>query len=200
VCTRYGYLLISINPNPSSAAIVEQATHFCDLSRYFAGDVSLNSVTAHTVEHYESPGHLSAKRFNEDNILPENRIPRLTSATWKYTNGAVGALTHVIALHGTTYDTEFEVYADGYRMKLIDLYNNPVLSVRRPGLNTEEITTFNHDDPFFTELSTLIDAVRNPQARSDILSSYEDAVKTYEFTCYIRRASEASSRLSRSNQ
>lgn len=27
----------------------------------------------------------------------------------------------------------------------------------------------------------MIDAVRKTQARSDILSSYEDAVKTYEF-------------------
>ena len=36
---------------------------------------------------------------------------------------------------GTTYDTEFEVYADGYRLKLIDPYGSaPVLSVRKPGV------------------------------------------------------------------
>lgn len=71
-----------------------------DLSRYFGGDVSLPSVTAHTVEHYDAPGVLSAKRFDEEDIAPERRLPRLTSASWKYVNGAVGALTHVIALHG----------------------------------------------------------------------------------------------------
>lgn len=134
-----------------------------DLSRYFGGNVSLGSIAAHTVEHYELPGKLTAQRFDEGVIAPENRLPRLTNATWKYTNGAVGALTHVIALHGgfghsiclslnfcllihigllagcsgTVYDTEFEVYADGYRLKLIDPYNRPVLSVRRPGLATE---------------------------------------------------------------
>lgn len=34
---------------------------------------------------------------------------------------------------GTSYDTELEVFADGYRLKLIDPYNFPVLSVRKPG-------------------------------------------------------------------
>ncbi|KAI0926643.1 hypothetical protein AcV5_007380 [Taiwanofungus camphoratus] len=178
----------------SGGPIVEQATHFCDLSRYFGGNVSLGSIAAHTVEHYELPGKLTAQRFDEGVIAPENRLPRLTNATWKYTNGAVGALTHVIALHGTVYDTEFEVYADGYRLKLIDPYNRPVLSVRRPGLATEELFTFPGDDPFYSELSTFIDAIHEPQERPNILSSYEDAVMTYEFTWQIRRASDASAR------
>ncbi|KAH9939832.1 putative oxidoreductase C terminal-domain-containing protein [Amylocystis lapponica] len=178
----------------SGGPIVEQATHFCDLSRYFGGDISLPSISAHTVEHDEVPGQLSAQQFREADIPPAHRLPRLTSATWKYTNGAVGALTHVIALHGTTYDTEFEVYADGYRLKLVDPYNNPVLSVRRPGLATEEIFTFAEDDPFYTELSSFVDAVEDPTKTQGILSSYADAVKTYEFTCHIRRASEASAK------
>ena len=71
-----------------------------DLSRYFGCDVELDSVMTHTVQHHEPPGRLSAKRFDEDTIPPENRLPRLTSATWKYKGGAVGTLTHVIALHG----------------------------------------------------------------------------------------------------
>ena len=110
---------------------------------------------AHSVQHHERPGHLSAKRFEEDDIPPENRLPRLTSATWKYRGGAVGTLTHVIALHGTfkscdtlytwcsvltnylglgtTYDTELEVYTDGYHFKLVDPYSTPRLYIRRPG-------------------------------------------------------------------
>ena len=86
----------------SAGPIIEQGTHFCDLSRYFGGDVHLPSVVAHSVQHNEHPGRLSAKRFDEDAIPAENRLPRLTSATWKYTGGAVGALTHVIALHGAS--------------------------------------------------------------------------------------------------
>jgi hypothetical protein len=128
-----------------------------DLSRYFGGQVRLSSVTAHTVEHFEPPGQLSAKGFNEELIPEENRIPRLTSASWKYENGAVGSLMHVVALHGardsttnlpliqiavgTTYDTEIEVFADGYRLKLTDPYNFPVLSVRKPGLVGEGLNS-----------------------------------------------------------
>ena len=40
---------------------------------------------------------------------------------------------------GTTYDTEIEVYADGYRLKLVDPYNMPRLFVRRPGNRDEGI-------------------------------------------------------------
>ena len=38
------------------------------------------------------------------------------------------------------------------------------------------------DDPFHTELSTIINAIREPNsdARERILSSYDDGVKTYE--------------------
>ena len=128
-----------------------------DLSRYFGGEVYLPSVTAHTVEHYETPGNLSAQRFDESVIPPDNRIPRTTSASWKYKNGAIGSLMHVIALHGkissqfsapsdrvlllgTTYDTELEVFADGYRLKLVDPYLAPVLYVRRPGITHEGIS------------------------------------------------------------
>lgn len=42
--------------------IVEQATHFCDLSRYFGGEVDLKTVMAHSLEWYETPGQLSKVR------------------------------------------------------------------------------------------------------------------------------------------
>ncbi|KAI0769829.1 putative oxidoreductase C terminal-domain-containing protein [Fomes fomentarius] len=177
----------------SGGPIVEQGTHFCDLSRYLGGDVVLSSVVAHTVQHNEPPGHLSAKLFDEEPISSENRLPRLTSATWKYKGGAVGSLTHVIALHGTTYDTEFEVYADGYHFKLVDPYSIPKLYIRRPG--TVDVVVLCHssnDDPFHSELATFIDVVEGRKTRDDILSSYEDAIKTYELTWAIRRASERS--------
>ena len=35
---------------------------------------------------------------------------------------------------GTTYDTEFEVYADGYHFKLVDPYSTPRLYIRQPGV------------------------------------------------------------------
>ena len=36
------------------------------------------------------------------------------------------------------------------------------------------------DDPFHTELATFIDVVEGRRPSGDILSSYEDAIKTYE--------------------
>ncbi|PIL22951.1 hypothetical protein GSI_15647 [Ganoderma sinense ZZ0214-1] len=161
-----------------------------DLSRYFGGDVLLPSVVAHTVQHSEPPGRLSATRFDEGPIPAENRLPRLTSATWKYAGGAVGTLTHVIALHGTTYDTELEVYADGWHFKLVDPYSTPKLCVRRPGSAEVEVHTFTGDDPFYTELATFVDVVEGRRESEGVLSSYEDAIKTYELTWAIRRASE----------
>lgn len=66
----------------SAGPIVEQGTHFCDLSRYFGGDVDISSVSAHSVEWYENAGHLSKQSIDESAIPPEDRIPRVTAATW----------------------------------------------------------------------------------------------------------------------
>jgi len=129
----------SKNPGP----IVEQATHFCDLARFFAGEVDLSSVMAQSLEHYEPAGQLRKIPVDESLIEPANRIPRVTCATWKFESGAVGSLTHAVALQGmcrstwltagTDYSTELDVYADGYQMRLVDPYNSPVLYLRRPG-------------------------------------------------------------------
>lgn len=48
----------------------------------------------------------------------------------KYDSGAIGSLNHIIALHGITYSNEIDVVADGYQMRLVDLYNEPKLFVR----------------------------------------------------------------------
>lgn len=96
---------------------MEQGTHFCDLSRYFGGDVDVSTVSAHSLEWYENAGHLSKIVIDETAIPPENRIPRVTAATWKYESGAVGSLTHLVALQGHDYSCELEVYADGYQLK-----------------------------------------------------------------------------------
>lgn len=53
-----------------------------DLSRYFGGEVDISSVQAHSLEFNEKAGRLSKMRIDESKIAPENRIPRITSATW----------------------------------------------------------------------------------------------------------------------
>lgn len=77
--------------------VIEQGTHFCDLSRYFGGDVDLPSVvwvdfflflvrftniSAKSVEFYEAPGRLSKVPVDESKIPEDQRIPRITSAVW----------------------------------------------------------------------------------------------------------------------
>lgn len=70
-----------------------------------------------------------------------------------------------------------------------------MLYVRRPGDDFEETHRFADDDPFFSEVSNWIDVIEDieddPEAAL-ILSTYEDACRTYEFTWAIRRASEQS--------
>ncbi|KAG5654503.1 hypothetical protein H0H81_001144 [Sphagnurus paluster] len=179
----------------SAGPVVEQGTHFCDLSRYFGGEVDISTVSAHSLEWDENAGQLSKMGIDESQITPENRIPRVTTATWKYDSGAVGSFTHIVALHDTNYSCELEVYADGYQLKLVNPYVQPVLHVRKPGDDNEQITRFPDDDPFFSEVSNLIDIIEDieedPEA-AQILSTYEDAVKTYELTWAIRAASERS--------
>ncbi|KAF7440449.1 hypothetical protein PC9H_000794 [Pleurotus ostreatus] len=179
----------------SAGPVVEQGTHFCDLSRYFGGEVDITSVTAHSLEWNENAGQLSHMRIDESKIAPENRIPRVTTATWKYESGAVGTFTHLVALQGTNYSCELEVYADGYQLKLLDPYVQPVLVMRKPGDDHEQQVRFPEDDPFFSEISNFIDIIEDieedPEA-SQILSSFEDACRTYELTWAIREASERS--------
>lgn len=98
--------------------------------------MDISTVVAHSLEWYEDAGKLSGIVIDEEKIEPENRIPRITSATWcvktsrirflrivsidlcrKYENGAVGTFTHCVALKGHDYSCELEVFADGYQMK-----------------------------------------------------------------------------------
>ncbi|GAA5897938.1 hypothetical protein JCM5296_004973 [Sporobolomyces johnsonii] len=183
--------------------IVEQATHFVDLSRYFGGEVDLASVQAQQLDWDEPAGELSVVPVDEESVEPADRIPRVTSACWKYENGAVGTLVHTLALQGYKYSCELEVYADGYQLKLIDPYNAPELRVRTPHGDEEQIHKFTEDDPYAAELNAFIDAteaaahstdnaIAEDDDETDILSSYEDACKTYALSWAIRHAAERS--------
>ncbi|KAG6878737.1 hypothetical protein C0993_011552 [Termitomyces sp. T159_Od127] len=79
--------------------------------------------------------------------------------------------------------------------RLVNPYVQPVLYVRRPGDELEQAFRFPDDDPFFSEVSNLIDIIEDieedPEA-AQILSTYDDAVRTYELTWAIRQAAERS--------
>jgi hypothetical protein len=167
-----------------------------DLCRYIGGEVNCDTIQALALEHFEPPGKLSALKVEEDKIPPERRIPRMTVASWKFVSGAVCSFTHGLVLHGSKYDATMEVYCDGWSFRLVEPYSKqPSLYVRSP-LDPEDrevAHTFPDDDPYNGEFSTFIDAVDrpSPETMSLILSSFEDAVKTYDLTWRIREASEA---------
>ncbi|ODO11709.1 hypothetical protein I350_00493 [Cryptococcus amylolentus CBS 6273] len=179
--------------------IIEQGTHICDLSRYFGGEIEMETIAAHALEAHEKPGYLSKRNFDETVILDANRIPRATAASWKYESGAVGTLLHATALHGKDYAIEIEVYADGSTStnnnhSLSDPYGTPALHIRKPGSDAIEIHPTPGDDPYQTEIDTFIDTVEKGNPAIKILSSYEDAAKTYEMTWAVRKSSEESTR------
>jgi len=124
---------------------------------------------------------------DESQVPEEDRIPRFTSATWKYESGAIGHLEHGVALQGQDFSTELAVcecytvlwrkltpVCDGYQLKLIDPYNRPTLHVRRPGNDAEEVHTFHDDDAFFSEMATFIDMAGKGKSDLPVLSSFED--------------------------
>ncbi|KAI6132097.1 putative oxidoreductase C terminal-domain-containing protein [Pisolithus croceorrhizus] len=179
----------------SGGPIIEQGTHFCDLSRYFGGEVDISSVTAHSLEWDEEAGYLSKMGIDESKIAPENRIPRVTSATWKYDSGAVGSLMHVATLQGRNYSCELEIHADGYSLKLVNPYVQPILTSADPVMTTNKRTLslmMTLSSPRFPIGLILLRTSRRIQEAAQILSTYEDACRTYEFTWAIREASERS--------
>ena len=79
--------------------------------------------------------------------------------------------------------------------RLVNPYVSPVLYIRRPGSDSEETHRFPEDDPFFSEVSVLIDNIEDIEEdpeTAQILCTYEDACKSYELTWAIREASERS--------
>lgn len=60
--------------------------------------------------------------------------------------------------------------------RLVDPYVQPVLYVRKPGDDHEQTYRFPDDDPFFSEVSNLIDIIEDIEEDPDaacILSNYE---------------------------
>ncbi|WWD17283.1 hypothetical protein CI109_101723 [Kwoniella shandongensis] len=186
----FGYWDKSREPGP----IVSQATHVCDLTRYLTPRALLDTVHVKTVEHSEPAGNLSLLEFDEEGLVkPENRISRVTNATWKYENGAVGTLLHGVCLHEGDYDVELLILADGWKLKLVDPYGTaPKLYIRRPGTTEEVMTVFTDDDCYYSEVSNLIDVIDGKADKSIILSSYEDAIESYKLTWAIRHEGERS--------
>lgn len=187
--------------------MIEQATHFCDLLRYIAGDVDLETVQVNTVEHDEPAGKIVPLYFDDSGFQTEDRIPLCTAATWKHESGTVSSLTHAIALHGVHYSDEICIIADGYQMRIHNVYKDPVLYVRSPASDTvEQVFNYPGDDMFKNEMWAVLSAAAKKTGKAplevldedqglycdEFLTSYEDACKTFELTWRLRDVSDES--------
>jgi predicted dehydrogenase len=180
----------------SGGPIVEQGTHFCDLARFFGGDVDLSTVSACAIGAHEALGQLGCMPTIPGTDVPVDRdipadqqIPRATVAVWKFTSGAVGSLTHASLLQGIKYSAILDVWADGLMMSLRDPYHKCEVAVRKPGEEEEQVLAFEDDDPYLAEDEAFIGKVMEVPSSGPIHSLYADAYKSYELTWAIRRSS-----------
>lgn len=99
---------------------------------------------------------------------------------------------------GNTYDTEIEVLADGWILRVRNAYDAvTTLAIRRPGQAEEEIIKL-ADDPFLTEFQCLVrsslrensEVVQAEGVPHEPLSTFADALKTYKLSWKIRLAAE----------
>ena len=72
--------------------------------------------------------------------------------------------------------------------RLVNPYVSPVLYIRKPGDDSETTMRFGDDDPFFSEVSNLIDIIEDIEEDPDaaqILSSYEGLLSYFDIECLI---------------
>jgi predicted dehydrogenase len=177
----------------SGGPIIEQATHFCDLARYLVGDINLESVRAFAIKPTDNGGKLNfiPSSVNEDSLPTERRVPRVTTAMWKFNSGAIGSLMHGALLHESKYESELEVWGDGYKIVLVDPYDECKLIVRSPQSNESFEEKVSGDEYYYHEVKAFLEAVQSGYTKH-IKSPFHDALQTYRFTWAIRTSAESS--------
>jgi predicted dehydrogenase len=191
ICARYNSAYTSMpkanfwDVRSSGGPVVEQGTHFCDLLRYFSGDIDLDTVSTVFVRPNSPVGKLSDIPPGCDVGLPEEyRIPRATSSHFSFENGAVGILQHAIVMKGERYFTEVELWCDGFIVRLVDPYSNDCYVEIYDGVKDRQVFKF-PDDPYLTEDKVFLEAVQSRESNK-IRSSYQDAVETYKLSYQIQ--------------
>lgn len=183
------------NKKLSGGPIVEQATHFCDLIRFFGGEVDLNSISTKRILASDTLGDLGYlinvnKVVKEDTLPISDRPPRVTVSSFYYENGAIGSLTHGLVLQGNRYEASIDLWCDGLRITLQEPYFNDLcqLKVRQGNTNVEKCYSFPESDCYMDEDKTFIRSIIEKKEEL-IKSPYYDAFRTYELSVAITNSS-----------
>jgi predicted dehydrogenase len=172
--------------------IVEQATHFVDLLRYFGGEVAEESIKAVAVGPSLPLSDMPAAPDAEHTVPEDKRINRVTTSIFRFKEGGVGTLTHTVLLHEAAYHTAFEIMADGLHMLIEDPYDQASLTVRRPHSGKYEKVDLESEDMYKPQARAFVEAVRTGDT-SGIHSLFSDAVESYKVSQWITAASSADS-------
>ncbi|XP_065183205.1 uncharacterized protein LOC135814073 [Sycon ciliatum] len=179
----------------SGGPVVEQATHFCDMARFIAGDIVDGSIRTKVLCHDHPSGagrlHSVPDIVREYEVAEEERVPRVTVAHWRFNSGAIGQLSHGAQLHGRKYEACLEAWADGLRISVDDPYTKACrLAYRQGDTDDEVVERFPDADAYMEEDKAFISAVCTGN-HSSIESMYEDAMESYSLSWSIRSSSES---------
>ena len=167
----------------SGGQMVEQATHLVDLSRRLVGEASVIASTADRHDHAE---------------YPEMDVADVSAALLRYDAGQTGVFTATCILGGAS-NQELRLFCEGLAITIRqqgvtyeDGLSKAVTATdgftgdRQRGVTaTRYVPTGN--DPFRDEDRAFVEAIRTGD-RSQLFSTYEDALRTHRLTCAIRDA------------
>ena len=159
--------------NRSGGMLVEQHTHGVDLMRYLVGEV------------------IQVFAFGETQLLtdvPNLDIYDVNSVAVKFANGAVGSIANTCALQpgqGSPPNVAGSVHIVAKGMTVQAGAGS--VTVYKPERQREEIT--GEGDPNLEMNRVFVEAVRSRDA-SQIRSSYEDGLKTFELTYACQLSAE----------
>ncbi len=171
------------NEAAGGGQMVEQATHLVDLSRRLLGEASVIASTADRHEHDARPG---------------TDVADVSAALLRYDAGQTGVFTATCILGGTSAQ-ELRLFCDGLAItirqqgvtyedglsKAVTATDGFTGSRLRGVTATRYVPTGN--DPFRDEDRAFIEAIRTGD-RTQLFSTYQDALRTHRLTCAIRDA------------
>ena len=157
----------------SGGQLVEQATHIVDLSRRLVGEARVMAATA---DRHPNPAH------------PSMDVADVTTALLRYEGGAAGTFTATCILE-TPGPRELRLIADGLEIAISESGVTFEGSATGPNAAARRIPTGN--DPYREENRVFLAAIRSGD-KSQLLSTYADALATHRLTTAIRAAAEAS--------